>query len=360
MRVQTRAYLVAVFGVPLVALYAVATEDALEGEFSVIAPLASESMLLDATSVDGLAAVVGERGHVLLSTDGGESWRQISVSTRATLTGVYFHDRDHGWAVGHDAVILRTDDGGESWELVYSAPERNQPLLDVWFQDEQRGFAIGSYGYFLTTEDGGRTWSEQFLTAEMLEAPGSSMDPAGESGEEREWWELDEQDFSEGIDVHLNHIARSESGRLYLGAEAGAVFRSDDEGATWVALPSPYEGSFFGTLPLDGDTLLLFGLRGHLFRSEDAGLTWQPIETSTVAMLTGGLRLGDGTIIITGLAGTVLVSRDGGQSFVLYQQADRNGISTLLPGSEEALILVGEAGVRLLPRSEYSGSEPSS
>ncbi|NIN72690.1 MAG: sialidase, partial [Gemmatimonadetes bacterium] len=49
----------------------------------------------------------------------------------------------------------------------------------------------------------------------------------------------------------------------------------------WTTLPSPYEGSFFGTLPLEGDSLLLFGLRGHLFRSDDAGESWEEIPTGT-------------------------------------------------------------------------------
>ena len=113
-------------------------------------------------------------------------------------------------------------------------------------------------------------------------------------------------------------------------------------------LPSPYDGSFFGSLPLDGDSVLLFGLRGHLFRSDDAGETWLPIETATQAMLTDAVRRADGSLVIAGLEGAVLVSRDGGASFDLVQQPDRQGVSSILSMDDGNLVLVGEYGVSRL------------
>ena len=298
-------------------------QDELAPEPSIMARLASSSLILDAIAVDGALVAVGERGHILISTDGGETWQQQQVPTRATLTGVYFHDRNLGWAVGHDSAILRTSDGGTTWALVNWAPEDEAPLFDVWFSDADNGFAIGAYGTFMVSSDGGETWDWQ---------------PIGED------------------DWHLQKIAPSDDGRLFMAAEAGMAYRSDDDGAAWEELLPPYEGSFFGVLPLEGDTLLLFGLRGHLFRSEDAGENWEEIETGTVAMLTDGIRLADGTIVIVGLGGTVLVSSDGGRSFELHQQANRRGISAVVQASENTILIVGEFGVMTLPTSSLSSS----
>jgi len=69
---------------------------------STMAHLAGHSMLLDGVSRDGSMTVVGERGHILISTD-AEHWQQIIVPTRTTLTGVYFQDKLNGWVVGHDS-----------------------------------------------------------------------------------------------------------------------------------------------------------------------------------------------------------------------------------------------------------------
>lgn len=311
-----------------------------EVEYALIKPLAAESLLLDSASAGDLIVTVGERGHILRSRDQGVTWTQAeSVPSRALLTAVTLHDEQLGWAVGHDATILRTLDGGVTWEVQYSAPEEELPLLDVYFEDADNGVAIGAYGYFLETSDGGTTWD--FADFDPASADEDALEP------------LDDDPFAyeEGGDYHLNQIARSETGRLYIAAEAGSVYRSDDDRETWTTLPSPYEGSFFGVLPLEGDTLLLFGLRGHLFRSEDAGETWIEIESGTQAILNDGVRLADGTVVICGLEGTVLVSRDGGRTFILEAQLDRQAFSSLLPLPDGGIILFGEFGVTTLPAS---------
>lgn len=279
---------------------------------AVMAPLAAKSLLLDGTVTGDALVAVGERGHVLVSRDGGESWQQAPVPTRSMLTAVSFADPETGCAVGHDEAIVCTWDGGRSWDLVHWAPENESPLLTILFLDGGRALTAGAYGRFLESLDAGRTWEER--------------------------WVGDE-------DLHLNHLVRSETGRLYLAAESGIIFRSDDSGESWEELPSPYEGSFFGTLPLEGDTLLAFGLRGNLFRSEDGGESWEDIETGTRSLLGHGSVLADGTVVVAGLAGAVLVSRDGGRSFQRFQLPDRRGISAVLESPGGRLVRVGEGGV---------------
>lgn len=131
------------FGAALLALAtptpAGAAETPAASERSMPARLAARSLLLDAADRPGLAVAVGERGHVLVSRDGGASWTQAEAPTRALLTGVFLHDGRLGWAVGHDGTILRTRDGGVTWQRVRYAPEEERPLLGVWFRDESRG-----------------------------------------------------------------------------------------------------------------------------------------------------------------------------------------------------------------------------
>ncbi len=302
-----------------------AAQDDIAPEPSVMAPLAPRALALDAFAVGNSLFAVGERGHILVSTDDSATWQQQESPTRTMLTGVYFHDPDLGWVVGHDSAILRTTDGGASWELVNWAPEDEAPFFDIWFSDAENGVAIGAYGAYYETTDGGVTWSPRWISDD---------------------------------DWHLHKIAHAGNGRLYIAAEAGSFYRSDDNGENWVSLPTEYQGSYFGVLPLEGDSVLLFGLRGHLFRSDDAGETWEEIDTGTVAMLTDGLRLADGTIVIAGLGGTILTSSDDGHTFTLHQQANRRGISALVEFGDGNLLLVGEFGVKTMTLDELtSGSD---
>lgn len=316
---------------------------------SVIAPLASRSLLIDLARAGGRVFAVGERGHVLHSDDEGKSWTQVQVPGSASLTAVYFNDAQHGCAVGHVETILCTRDGGMNWELAHFSPESQQPLLDVWFADGDRGIATGAYGVIYTTTDGGRVWSQ--VPFEPVPLDGKAREDAAPADEMEEEVDL-------GFEFHLNAIARGPGQRVYLGAEAGRLFRSDDDGASWRELPSPYDGSFYGILPLDGDALLAFGLRGNLFRSDDGGMNWRQIETGTVALLNAGARLDADTIVVVGMAGVQLASHDGGQTFTLHQREDRKALSAVLAAADGALIVAGENGVMRSSLPGHAGGGP--
>jgi len=285
-------------------------------EWAVIARLAPESLLLDVARSGERMLAVGERGHILVSSDGGLSWTQAKVPTRALLTGVYLLDNRLGWAVGHDAVVLRTRDGGTTWQRVHYAPQDERPLLDVWFKDAEHGLATSAYGELLATSDGGDSWQRRAIR--------------------------------EGDDFHLNQLACAGDDTLYVAAEAGHLYRSDDGGGSWLALPSPYEGSFFGVLPLAEGPVLAFGLRGRLFASADRGKTWTRIETATEATLLSGLQIGPGRFVIAGMEGTLVWGEGVKGPVRTEERPDRKAIVALAPNPGHGLYLVGEGGVRHL------------
>jgi photosystem II stability/assembly factor-like uncharacterized protein len=200
-------------------------------------------------------------------------------------------------------------------------------LLDVWCGPDGKAIAVGAYGSYYASEDGGGTWQARRLNA--AKAPGTS----------------DEADLA---DPHLNRIAATGQGRFYIAGEAGHLYRSDDAGARWIELDSPYDGSFFGILPLDAQSLLAFGLRGHLYRSQNAGASWTKIETGTVAMLNDAARIGARGVVIVGLSGNLLVSGDGGSSFTMHQQPDRKGLSAVIADDTGAVVAVGEGGAKVI------------
>lgn len=313
-----------------------------EGAISELAPLASRSLLIALAAAGPRLVAVGDRGHILLSDDAGRTWVQAAgVPTDSLLTGICFSDALHGIAVGHDEVALTTADAGRHWTRTHYAPQAQQPLLDVWCGAGGRAIAVGAYGTYLTSADGGASWSERKFTAQPLH-PSAGRPPVGADGPAG-------ADQVPGGGYHLNRIVGASGARLYIAAEAGHLYRSDDGGASWVELPSPYEGSFFGVLPLSGgDALLAYGLRGNLFRSDDAGASWHRIESGTVALLDGGVAIGPDAVVVVGLSGVVLVSTDGGKSFTLRQQDDRKGLSAALAVEGRALVTAGEAGVKLL------------
>lgn len=284
------------------------------------ARLAAKSLLLDIVSTGGQLVAVGDRGHVVLSSDGGRTWTQSITPTRALLTGVSFPDARHGWAVGHDGVILATQDGGHTWARQDDGKDPATVWLDVLFRDPLHGFAVGAYGRFAVTADGGKTWT--------------AAKPAEE-------------------EVHYNRISAGNDGHLYLAGESGTVLVSADGGGRWQRAEVPYDGSFFGVLPLEGARIIAYGLRGHILRSDDHGATWAPLNSDVRILIMGGTRLRAGTIVLAGQGGNFFLSRDDGLSFTHWKSADfGTSVADLVEAPDGALLTVGEAGaVRLeLPK----------
>ncbi len=51
-------------------------------------------------------------GAVLVTTDAGQSWSAQSANSAQVLNGVYFCDRQRGWAVGNAGRIVHTTHSG--------------------------------------------------------------------------------------------------------------------------------------------------------------------------------------------------------------------------------------------------------
>jgi len=305
------------------------------------APLAAHGLLLALARAGERLVAVGDHGIIVYSDDGGRRWTQAAaVPTQALLTGVCFFDAQHGIAVGHDLVALISADAGATWQRTHYEPQAARPLLDVWCGEGRRAIAVGAYSTFLVSADGGASWQERaFRPAQRPRAA-----RAGEHGS-------DNSDNG----FHLNRIVGS-AVRLYIAAEAGHLYRSDDGGEQWHELASPYEGSFFGAVPLTGAVVLAYGLRGNLFRSADGGDSWQRLASGTVAMLDGGVRLGGDGAALVGLAGVLLLSRDGGRTFTLVQQADHSGLAAVQALDESTLVAVGENGARRIELTGRAGT----
>ena len=305
----------------------------------------SRLLLLDAARIGDRVVAVGDRGYIVYSDSNGESWQRAKTPPGTPLlTAVFFLDANTGWAVGHDSTILTSTDKGESWTKAFSAAEDQKPLMDVTFLDANTGFAVGAYGAFYATTDGGKTWAPRKLFEGTKAAP-----PAPKKGKyvSKGDAKADIEDKGGDDDKHINAIAKLGDNKLLIAGEAGLLAKSEDAGKSWVKIASPYKGSFFGAIQSQDGAVLIYGLRGRIYRSTDVSLSnWKLIENKTVASLMGSTRLPDGTLVLAGLAGTVLVSRDNGVSFSPLPSGSTKALSSALPGTSNALLLIGEAGVR--------------
>ena len=311
--------------------------------------LAAKS-LLEGVARAGLRLVaVGQRGHIVYSTDGGATWQQAKVPVSSDLTAVFFVNDQKGWAVGHDGVILHTSDGGLTWttqldgrranerlveymqERVDASPQAadkkqlleeakrykeqgaDKPFLDVWFADETNGYVVGAYNLIFHTRDGGKNWEPWF----------------------------DQTDNPKLLNLYA---IRPAAGGLYIAGEGGLALKLDLEAQRFKALQTPYNGSYFGVVG-DKAVVLLFGLRGNAFRSDDAGKTWAKVDTGLPATIVAGLTTANDAVVVADVGGRAAISIDGARTFKPAPLSVSRPLASIADAGNGRLALAGPQGV---------------
>lgn len=315
--------------------------------------LAARAALQGAARAGQRLVAVGQRGHIVLSDDGGAQWRQARVPVSSDLTAVRFASATHGWAVGHDGVVLHTADGGQTWALQLDGRRANQqmvdylearlrdqparaelkplldearrnlelgadkPFLDLWFADTRNGFVVGAYNLVFRTTDGGATWTPWF----------------------------DRTDNPKLLNLYAIAAVGPE---VYVVGEAGLVLKLDAGAQRFRALLTPYKGSFFGVLGT-GDTVLAYGLRGSAWASDDGGTRWRAVDASLPATLVAAATLADGRVLLADAGGRLAVGEGGARHFRRLPAAQAVPLAGLAEAGPGRLLLTGPRGATVVP-----------
>ena len=294
---------------------------------AIVSPGVLRNGVLATTRAGARIVAVGDRGTVLLSDDDGASFRQArQVPTRATLTSVCFNaDGRTGWAAGHWGVILGTVDGGETWQLRRQDLTVDRPLFVLHFTSATEGYAAGLWSLFLRTRDAGRTWAPVPLAAAETEGQFSKTQR------------------------NLLGTFESRRGTLFIAAEQGAVYRSQDRGASWELIRTGAGGSLWTGIGLRSGTVLVAGLGGSIYRSVDDGRSWHAVDSGTHSSVTDITELPDGTLVAVGLDGLALRSRDDGQSFTASYDPERVSLTAVTAAESGKVVAFSVQGPRKLP-----------
>lgn len=316
----------------------------------------AKAFLAGVTHAGTRLVAVGERGIVVLSDDGGKSWRQAKVPTSVTLAAVQFPTPTQGWAVGHHGVVLHSADGGETWTrqldgvqaagLVLRAARSNagagseaylleaqrlvadgpdKPFLALHFSDASNGIVVGAYNLAFQTRDGGKTWTP---LSGRLDNPRAA---------------------------HL-YAVHASGADIYIAGEQGLVLRSTDGGQRFARLATPYQGSFF-SMDRIGNDIVLAGLGGNAFRSGDGGVTWHKIAVPVPASITA-VRAGGGRFLMTSQAGMLLAGTEGAAAAEALKSPPMPPLNDVLAQPDGSLVAVGMTGAVRLPAP--SGATPVS
>lgn len=307
-------------------------------------------------------------GHVYLSRDGGESWREAGspLALRGWVVGTLLFDPNRPerlwaglWGIWDGGTVLYSDDLGASWvQRDAGLPGGQVYALTAVPGAPGRLYAATRAGVY-GSDDEGRSW--RHLTAAHPEVQNVSsllVDPyrpatllagtwrrAYRSDDAGRSWRgvfdgmvLDTELFS----VHANP---RQPGEVW-ASTCGWVYRSTDFGGRWTRFERGLDERRTPSFAVLFDGRLLAGTVAGLYSSDDHGRTWSrrtPPSLSVLAIASHPARPGRVWIGTEGAG--VWVSDDGGTSFHPSSRGITNlRVTALARWRDEVLAAVVHAG----------------
>ena len=235
--------------------------------------------------------VVGVKGTLLKTIDGGSNWENISIKTNNDLLSIHFIDSLVGFTISAKE-LFKTTDGGNSWTLQDTA----NYLSKIFFIGQDTGFVVG-YNRFLFTCDKGVTWTKSNFNKMTIHS----------------FWALDSHD-------------------LLIGAGSGIIIKSTDQGASWnlvnqsawpiyiedIHFFDKYSGIAIGGGFAQGYT------NGVMQTTVDGGLEWMHSNKNYLqGKWLKSLAFTDNTGYAVGFEGNILKTTDNGKNWIT-QQTDKD------------------------------------
>ncbi|WP_143011588.1 WD40/YVTN/BNR-like repeat-containing protein [Chitinophaga filiformis] len=257
---------------------------------------------------NGVIWISGTEGKVGRSTDYGGHWDWITVPGYDSCDWrslVAFSDkRALLLNAGEPAHLLQTTDGGATWKEVYTNRTKGIFFDGMAFRNAKEGIAIGDPidGRFMVirTKDGGSTWQEDPVDARPIAKEGEAIFAASGTS-------VRTRPDGEVCFVTGGNISRFISGwEKWTPVEWNFTHGSAGTGAFSVAFADKQHGVAVG-----GDYTKDTVTANNCLITKDGGRSWQPVITPP-----GGYRscvqyVGYNTFVATGTSGTD-ISEDGG------------------------------------------------
>lgn len=284
-----------------------------------------------------LASLAGrtQRLEVRESAVGGWTAQHSGILNR--LHTVFFTDRQHGWAGGSNGMLLITEDGGRTWR--HTIIGQRDVLRDVFFVDSQRGFLIGEYSIFnrraedispdrafvMASNDAGRNW-------QPVELRNKALDPS------------DQRQYNGN---GLLRLVFADDRAGWAVGEAGLILATRDGGQTWARQRTPVSKLFYDLVALDEQQAWAVGGGGAILRTVDGGKNWNA-QSSGVTQTLHAVHFTDNKRgWAVGANGTIIVTLNGGSRWQPQNSGTDANLYTVFFTSRTEGWAAGERGTLL-------------
>jgi photosystem II stability/assembly factor-like uncharacterized protein len=182
----------------------------------------------------------GQSGAIIKTTNGGDDWTISETPVNNLLLKTHSYNGQMVLVTGYDGIILRSSDGGENFEQVSSGVGNGVDLWGVQMLNDTLGWVCGLNQTLLKTTDAGLNWQQ--VTA----------------GLNQHYWSL--------------NFLNEQYGMIACGS--GIVLMTTNGGNSWTQIQAGDTRSLYTIDVIDNLHIAAAGASGKNVYSSDAGATW--------------------------------------------------------------------------------------
>ena len=293
-------------------------------------------------------------GFIIKTTDGGQSWNQISSGSGNSLNDVVRFANGNMIAAGENGTILHNN-GNSTWLLSQQLTQTH--LKAIQLIDQNNLAMVAETGQVYLSNNSGNTWTA------------SSGLPADLSSAEDVHFTSSTQGWVTGSGYNVSALYRTTDGgntwlpvpeilgaytavdvagsTVWAANVSGLFYISTDNGTNWVQGEIPGSHQIRDMDFYNENTGYAVGLWGEAFRSSDGGLNWEILPTpNTLDDLTDIFLIGENELWVSTNSNAVYYTSTGGQNWSVMEAGSAgNGYFSAVAASPEGdAWLVGYQG----------------
>ena len=284
----------------------------------------------------GRGLAVGLNGTVLITSDGGDSWRIARTDSFTHLRSIATPDSVVALICGDKGLIIKTDMGFTRADTIESGRYGN--LNKIYFINKDVGFCIGNDRVVLKTADGGAHWtaftvnhacdlrdlsfpdpSVGYLTGYYYVPMSNWCTTLYRTRNQGASWEL-----VDTLAFEVNAISFTDTLTGVLASYE--MHRTTDGGRTWketMLNDSYFTGMFFRN-KLEGRAI---NYEGAIVKTTDGGVSWSGMRKSATANLI--LPVGPDSMAAFGYGGDIWLGPAAGGTWSRKGTGDRHTLEEI-------------------------------
>lgn len=274
---------------------------------------------------------MGYPGTIYRSMDKGTSWQALSQADQSVADMAIDPNNAAKIYIVDTNTFSKSNDGGVTWQYLYisgyyfdgiSVDRHNGQILHAY--GSYYGSTTGSLAYFRST-DAGRSWSPKNII----------MNP--------EWGNI----YSLKVDPDNSSIVYA-AFYIYTGSGySRKLYKSTDSGVNWTDITPPTVGQVYDIAIASSPQNTLFAVTyGRVYRSHDQGASWL-VSSGYVYGVKITVDPNNGNTLYTGEYSSCYRSTDGGDTWTFINNGlhgNRTNDLIVDKGNSSNIFLVNESG----------------